>query len=849
MIGVALKGLTTRKLRAALTAMAVVLGIAMIGGTFVLTDTMNRAFDSLFSASYENTDAVISGVSIIDADLGAAPTIPAALLDDIRALPDVKAATGYVQDSATLIDRDGNAITTGGAPTFAFSIEEDEALFNPLNLADGRWPSDATEVVIDAGTADKESFAVGDSIDIAADGPIQTFEIVGIAKFGSVDSIGGATFALFDVETAQALFDKPGQFDGISVAGKGDLTQDELVSRIAPMLPPAAEVATGESQVEADRRDVAEGLGFLRNFLLGFGGVALFVGAFVIFNTLSITVAQRTRELATLRTLGASRRQVLGSVLVEAGIIGLVASAIGLLVGVGLAEALNQLFVALGIDLPQTSTVIATRTILVSLLVGTIVTLVAGLAPALRATRVPPIAAVREGAELPKSRLARFALPAALAMIAIAAGALAWGMFADDVGLRSRLVLLGGGVLVLFLGVALVSSHLIRPLASMIGWTGTRTGGVAGRLARANSMRNPGRTAATSAALMIGLALVTFVAVLGQSLRSSIGDAVERTVTADFVMTSSADFEALGTDSAVALAAAPGVEVVSSVRIGLALVNGSEESVTAIEPASATRTLRFDWVEGSNATVRELGASGAILQEDFAKDRGLVVGDPIEVVTPEGKRIGLTVEGIYSPPDIDPLIAPVTISVATFDASFDRPENLFTFANVSEGVDAATLQRSLTQFPQTNLQTRADFVAEREGEIDTLLNLLYVLLALAIVVSLFGMVNTLVLSIFERTREIGMLRAVGMTRRQTRRMIRQESVITGLIGAALGVPLGVGLAAMVTGALSSTGVVFAVPVVTLIVFLIAARAAGWLASVLPARRAARLNVLEALQYE
>ncbi len=849
MISVALKGLTTRKLRAALTAMAVVLGIAMIGGTFVLTDTMNRAFDSLFSETYENTDAVISGVSVIDTDLGADPTIPAGFLDDVRALPDVEAATGYVQDSATLIGRDGNAITTGGAPTFAFSIEEDEPLFNPLNLTDGRWPSGATEVAIDAGTADKESFAVGDSIEIATDGPTQTFEIVGVAKFGSVDSIGGATFALFDTQTAQALFDKRGEFDGLSVTARGDLTQDELVARIAPTLPSIAEVATGESQVEADRRDVADGLGFFRNFLLGFGGVALFVGAFVIFNTLSITVAQRTRELATLRTLGASRRQVLGSVLVEAAAIGLVASAIGLLVGIGLAEGLNQLLVALGIDLPQTSMVIATRTILVSLLVGTIVTVVAGLAPAVRATRVAPIAAVREGAELPQSRLAPFAFPASLAMIGLAGGALGWGMFVDDVSLRNRLVLLGGGVVLLFLGVALVSSRLVRPLASAIGWSGARTGGVAGRLARANSMRNPSRTAATSAALMIGLALVTFVAVLGQSLRSSIGDAVERTVTADYVISSSADFKSLDPSSATALAEAPGVEVVSSVRTGVALVAAGEEWVTAIEPATATQTLSFDWVDGSNATVRNLSASGAILQEDFAKDRRLVVGDAVLLTTPEGKDVRLSVEGIYSPPDVDPLIGPVTISVSAFDASFERPENEFTFANVADDVNTATLESSLAQFPQADLQTRADFVAEREGEIDTLLNLLYALLALAIIVSLFGMVNTLVLSIFERTREIGMLRAVGMTRRQTRRMIRQESVITGLIGAALGIPLGVGLAAMVTGALSSTGVVFAVPIATLIVFLIAARLAGWLASVLPARRAARLNVLEALQYE
>ena len=390
MIGVALKGLITRKLRATLTALAVVVGVAMIGGTFVLTDTLNRAFDSPFTEIYENTDAVVSGTSVIDSEIGSEQPVPADLLDQIRELPEVKAATGFVEDSATLIDRDGEPISTGGAPTLAFSVDVDEQLFNPLNLTDGRWPGGAGEVVFDAGTAEDQGFAVGDSLGVAADGPIQRFDIVGIAKFGSVDSIGGATFSLFDVRTAQTLLNKEGHFDGISVAARDGLTQDELVTRIAPILPPSAEVVTGTSQVRTDRKDIADGLSFIRNFLLGFGGVALFVGAFVIFNTLSITVAQRTRELATLRTLGASRRQVLTSVLVEAAAIGLLAAIAGLIVGVGFAQGLNQLFVALGVDLSQTGTVIATRTIVVGLIVGTAVTVLAGLFPAIRATRVGP---------------------------------------------------------------------------------------------------------------------------------------------------------------------------------------------------------------------------------------------------------------------------------------------------------------------------------------------------------------------------------------------------------------------------------------------------------------------------
>ena len=353
--------------------------------------------------------------------------------------------------------------------------EGDEPLFNPLNLTDGRWPAGAGEVVIDTGTASDESFGVGDAIDIAANGPVQSFEIVGVAKFGSVDSIGGATFALFDVSTAQQLFDKEGGFDGISVVAHDGLTQEQLVASIGSILPPTAAVETGEAEARSDRNDVAEGLEFIRNFLLAFGGIALFVGAFVIFNTLSITVAQRTRELATLRTIGGSRRQVLASVLLEADMIGLIAGTAGLLLGIGLAQALNQLFIALGIDLPQTGTIVATRTIIVSLIVGTVVTVLAGLASALRETRVAPIAAVREGASLPASRLARFALPGSLGLVGLASGALAWGMFVDGVSLTNRLLLIAVGCVALFLGIALVSSRLIVPLAAVLGWSGKHT--------------------------------------------------------------------------------------------------------------------------------------------------------------------------------------------------------------------------------------------------------------------------------------------------------------------------------------------------------------------------------------
>jgi putative ABC transport system permease protein len=586
--------------------------------------------------------------------------------------------------------------------------------------------------------------------------------------------------------------------------------------------------------------------------LLVFGGIALFVGAFVIFNTLSITVAQRTREFATLRTLGASRRQVLGSVVLESLVIGALASAIGLFAGLGLAAGLNALFTSLGVELPQTGTVLATRTVVVSLLLGVLITLFAGLFPALRATGVPPIAAVREGATLPRSRLAPFVPYIALATIALGVAALAAGMFAPGLDATSVLVLLALGCLVLFLGIALISSRLVKPLASILGWPARRTAGVAGRLARDNSIRNPGRTAVTAAALMIGVALVTFVAVLGEGLRGSVRDAVDRVVQADYVLTADDGTSPVTPNAAAALASAPGVRAVSGVRQDSARVLGSDTSVGGVDPATITELVRFDWTEGSDATFAELGATGAVLQSEFAADHDLRAGSSFSLETPQGKKVELTVEGIYTPPKFDPILAPISLSQTAFASFFERPQDVLAFVDVSGEPSAERtrgLEQALRGFPAAELKTKSEFITSRQKEIRDTLDLLYVLLALSVVVSLFGMVNTLALSVFERTRELGLLRAVGMTRRQARRMIRHEGIITALIGATLGLPLGMFLAALVTLGLEDEGVAFSVPTGTLVVFALIAVVAGVFAAIFPARRASRLNVLEALQYE
>ncbi|MBD0290909.1 MAG: ABC transporter permease, partial [Thermoleophilia bacterium] len=554
----------------------------------------------------------------------------------------------------------------------------------------------------------------------------------------------------------------------------------------------------------------------------------------------------------TLRTIGASRRQILASVILEAFAVGLAAAVVGLFGGLGLAVGLNKLFEALSLDLPTAGIVFATRTVVVSLLIGTVVTVLAGLFPAIRATRVPPIAAVREGAELPKSRLAPFAPYIALVTIALSVTLLAFAMFRDALGTAERLLSIAGGVLLLFLGVAMVSSRLVRPLAALVGRPATWIGGTAGRLAKGNSTRNTGRTAATAAALMIGIALVTFVAVLANGMKASNRDAIESQVKADYVVTSQDGFTPFVAGAGDELSRSQAADLVTPVRSELGALNGKAQYVTGIVPDAIEKVYRFDWKEGSDDVLADLGRDGAIVAKDFAEDNNLDVGSRLTLRTPSDTTAALQVKGIYEPPPFYPILGAVSISEDTFDSLYDRPRNQFVFANVPGSPTAATtdsLTDAVASFPDAKVQTRGEWIDEQDEDFNQFLSMLYVLLALSVVVSLFGMVNTLVLSVFERTRELGMLRAVGMTRRQVRRMIRHESVITALIGAALGLPLGIFLALLVTRALAQFDVQFAIPVSLLATFAVIAVVIGVLAAILPARRAARLNVLQALQYE
>jgi putative ABC transport system permease protein len=848
----ALRGLLGRKLRTALTAIAIVLGVATVSGTYVLTDSINNAFHSIFFETRQGSDVVVSGKSAFDltGDSGVtAPSFNESLLQKVRDLPDVAEADGSVNGQAQLIGKDGKAIVYGGAPNLGFSIARGESRFNPLQLVSGTWPK-ANEVVVDKSTASKEDIKVGQVIGVQAVGPVERLRVSGIVKFGSVSTIGGATLSGFDLPTAQHLFGKPGKLDEIAVAANQGVSDPKLLAEIRSVIPPGTQARTAQSQSREDSKETDSFISFLQKFLLGFGGVALFVGSFVIANSLSITIAQRTREFATLRTLGASRGQVLRSIVLEALVMGILASVVGLFAGLALAKGLFSLFDAVGFTLPNNGLTLETRTIVVALLVGIVVTLLASLRPAMRATRVPPIAAVREGATLPESRFARFRLPAAILLTVLGFGALLAGLFVPDLGTGQILLYMLGGALLVFFGIALLSVRLVGPLAWTLGWPATRIGGAAGDLARDNSRRNPQRTASTASALMIGLALVTLVSLLAAGIVSSFRGAVKDIwKNADYAITAQNNFNPIPIAASEAIAKTPGVVAVANVRAGEALAFGNKIAITGVDPPSQ-RMFNLDWKEGSPVVLGTLGDDGAFVDKDYAKSHHLSVGSPVPLTFANGTKELFTVKGIFDPPTGGSPFGRVTISDASFDRHVSEPQNLYSFVLMRGGqtpANEAALDRTLKDFPNAKAATRQKFIDNQISGLSSVLNILYVLLALSVVVSLFGIVNTLVLTVFERTREIGMLRAIGMTRRQVRRMIRHESVITALIGAAIGIALGIVLAVLLIARVDF--IVLSVPVGQLVVFAIASIFVGIIAAIFPARRAARLNVLEALQYE
>lgn len=847
---VALRNLGARKLRTALTSLAIVLGVMMVAGTYILTDTIDRSFEQIFTQSNEGIDAVITSKEVIETDDGTLPPFDASVLNQVNNTEGVAEASGGIGDpQVSIIGSDGEPLGGHGAPAFGFSTTSER--FDPLTYVEGSPPSSDDEVVIDKASAESEGYEIGDSVEIAGKEESSSYELTGIATLGDVDSFGGATMALLTLPEAQRITGKEGQFDQIAVAAADGTSPDRLAANLSRSLPDTVEAETGEENTQSQQDDVGEFIGFLETALLVFAGVALFVAAFLIFNTFSITVAQRTREFAMLRTLGASRRQIVTTVVVEAFAIGLAASIVGLLAGIGFAPAIGALFGAVGIDLPSSGSVIAPRTVVVSLLIGTGIAVLASLLPALRATRIPPVAGLREGAavETSRERGRRGAAGVVLAVLGLAAMTL--GLFGalDPAG-----AWLGVGAVAVFIGVALLSPRLVAPMASVVGRPLERFRGVPGRIARENAVRNPGRTAVTAAALMIGLALVSFVAVFAAGLRGSIDDAIDKTIAGDLYIANNDGFSDIPVRIADEVADLDGVDAASPTRFTQDEVDGVSGGgyLTLVDPATAPQVLTLEWKDGSQEVLGSLGPDEAVIDEKWGADNGFGVGDQFTAKTGSGEEITYTVTGTFK--DNTDYIGNYTASDVNADAYGEGRNASSILVNIADGSDPEAVRAEIDslveeRFPTVETQNQQELKDAIGEQLNTLLGVVYALLLLAVIVSLFGIVNTLALSIHERTRELGLLRAVGTSRRQVRRMVRYEAVITALIGAVLGLVLGVVFAVVVSRPLADEGFTLTIPIGTLLALLVLAVIAGIIAAIGPARRASRLDVLEALAYE
>ena len=859
MTALALRNFSARKLRAISTALAVFFGVAMIAGTLMLTDSVNTSFDELFTQANAGNDVTIRPHVAVEGEFGEnfARAMPESLLGKVRSVDGVEKAAGAIgDDTIAILDPNGDRIgpPSGGPPHIAVSVVPEP--FNPLELTEGSAPTSDDQVVIDSVTAGEENYQLGQQITITGASGAHEYTLSGIAEFGNGAPLGGASLAEFTLRAAQGLTGKEGKLDEIDVEAAPGVTPAELAQRIQAVMPDNLDVRTGTETAAEDANDIKSGFSFLTTALLVFAGIAVFVGAFLIFNTFSITVAQRAREFAMLRTLGASRRQILGTVLAEAALVGLLASALGIAGGFGFVALIEALFKAMGFELPTSGLELHVSTVLIALAVGMLATLISALFPALRATRVAPLEALREttGATTDdaQQRSRRRTVIATIVIVA-AIALLALGLFGGgDTG--SVLGKLGLGLVLLFIGLAMVGDRFVRPLASALGWPIERLRGVTGRLARENAQRQPARTATTAAALMIGVALVVFVGVLAASIRASINDTLDRQFAGDLAIVNTDGFSPIPAGVATDVAKLDGVGVVSPVTMLPVRVEpgGDEPFISGIEPKTIGSVANLDWAEGSDATLSGLADDQAILDEDWADKQGFDVGDPLEITGPSGDVVKATVAGITH--DSKFIVENLALTRSTLRERLGARDDATVFVDYAPGANQATTRAAIDKllvdrFPNAEARSQEQYKQDQADQINQLVALIDALLGLSVLVSMFGVVNTLSLTIFERTRELGMLRAIGTSRRQVRRMIRYESVVTALLGAVTGAVIGLGLAIAAVQALSSEGLSLSIPATLPLIVLVAAILIGVVAAIGPARRASRINVLEALQYE
>lgn len=860
MLSLALRNFSARKFRAFSTALAVFFGVAMVAGTLLINESVNRSFDNLFGEINEGIDVTVRDRMLVEDpfDQGPASGFGAAVLDQILKIEGVEQAEGTIADiRISILGDDGERIgpPSGGPPHIALGVTEVDE-FAALTVIEGEEPDAPDEVAIDKDSAETEGFEVGDTVTITGAAGARDYSIVGITQFGSGDTSLGASLAEFTLEEAQRLTGKEGRFDEIDIAAAEGTAPEELASRVAEAVGRKFEVQTGEETAETDTTDITDAFSFLTTALLVFAGIAVFVGGFLIFNTFSITVAQRTREFAMLRLLGASSRQVLAAVLAEAALIGLLASIMGIIGGFGFVELVKLLLKAIGFELPVTSLRLETGSVLIPLLVGMVATILSAMIPAVRATRVAPLEALREsgGSTESSARGSRRRSIIATILVVGALALLGFGLFGAEEE-ASALSAMGGGLVLLFIGLAMLGGRFVPPIASAIGAPIERLRGVTGMLARENAQREPSRTATTAAALMIGVALVVFVGVFAASLKASLNDSIDEQIVGDLAILNKDGFSPVPDRIADELAGIDGIGVVApTVGLPVAIKGvGDGELVTGLEPESAAQVFNFKWVQGSDETLAGLGPHDAVVEVAWADENGVAIGDSLTVTGPTGNEIEIDIVGSLDDSAgivVQSLAIPRQTARDELGARFDATV-LLTYA---EGADVGNTRAAVDgfleeRFPDTETRDQAEIKKDQADQLNQLVSLIYVLLGLSVIVSIFGVVNTLALTILERTRELGMLRAIGTSRRQVRRMVRYESVINSLLGTIIGAVVGLLLAIAAVQALKDEGLVLSVPIALPFVVLIAAIVLGVVAAIRPARRASRLDVIESLQYE
>lgn len=850
MFSLTIKGLWAHKLRYALTGLAVVLGVAFMAGTMVLTDTMKATFDGVISSANDGTDVIVRREAAIDGEMTSArDRVDAAVVDRVAEVDGVAAARGSIQGFAQLVHADGTAAEGNGLEVTIGANWIDDERLNPFTLADGRAPEQAGEVVIDRRTADAEGWTLGDEVEVLTKAGPATLTLVGVASYGDVDGLPGTTVVATDDTTAQRLFAEAGAYDMVVVAAADGVGATELAERLASEVGPAGsglEVVTGEQDTADKQADLADDLGFFNSFLMAFAYVALFVGTFIIYNTFSIVVAQRLKDLALLRAIGARRGQVLRSVVLESVAVGVMAALVGLVAGIGLSFGLRELLAAVGLEIPSGSLVVQSATVVTALVIGVGVSVVSAIVPAVRASRVRPIAALRDVA-VDHSASSMVRLVAGLLVTAAGVVAFAAGSAGDG---SSALQLIGLGAAGVVVGVVTLGPILVRPAMAVLGAPAARLSGITGRYARENARRAPKRTAATASALMIGVALVGFITILAASTKGSVADAVDASFRADYVVDSGSWAHGFATTIEDELAARPEVEVLSPVRVAPAEVDGSAGEVVALDTSVFDRL--YD-LEVSAGALADVGPGGVAVQSDVAAERGLAVGDRVEVGFADGAveelEVAAVFDGMLPASQSDWVVDLSTVEAHVADL-YDKQVYVGAADGVSAAESRAAIEAAVAEWPNAEIDDQAEFKESVTAEIDQMLNLIYGLLALAVVIALIGIANTLALSVHERTRELGLLRAVGMHRRQVRAAVRWESFLIAVLSATLGAALALGGAWGIVSALDTEGVTrLVVPAPQMLVIMAAAGAAGVLAAAGPARRAARLDILGAISSE